>query len=1239
VNEYAPIVPRRNAVGETTGFGKAVESVVELRVEPIARGLENGFKYGATRQEGYTPSKDLGSYVDFADYLIPNAHSPEHMAALKRGIDSGLEYRQQLSDATGFTQFTAGFFDPVNAVALNFGAGASAVRTMLKSGASVAAVEAGAELLTMPFDPLKTAEEATMNVAMAGLGGAAIAGAFATVTGRASLKNTQAEVSEYFKVVRRIENVSDMTPEEIASAPARGDRVYGDLPDNDIANRVSRLESDDLRLQDQSERPSATGMEDGMRTEIQAEIAELKKELGFRAIEEVDVDVNDPFGIKSSWYTDSVFYKALSTPMKRVLQGKLPSSVKEKMVRSFSDSGITLNMNSYGMASPQSVYQRTAASAGKWVAAHDSLIKLWAEDTGASSVSRMDINPNDLARRASRSDNTYRKWLTNLSEKRIKKDQNLSEAEMKGMSVLNDYFENAKERLEEVGYLMTDRGMKNKIDRLENEVAELELRLNEFKVGSYERGLVKGRIEKLKKEAEFTRGLSGAEDMNDVFFPRFYDFTAIRDRRAEFEKIIYKHYEENPYIWQYDSKAKTVVKKELSSRPGDIQERVKKTVDNILGESDPTSIDSVSFGVGRGKHFMSRKLDIPNELISDFIIKDPLAAMKTYAARIEPRYEFSKEFGKELDGVMLDLELDMRKAGVSEARMHEALRDYRHMYGRVVGNILDNPDALNQKAAFALREAASFSYMGGAGLSALPDFGRILLEHDMQDVVKGIQGLLDRERLNMTVDEVRLAGEAIDILKGSAHMRLMEDMSNNIDSNEILNSARNAFYVLNGLSPMTTIAKQLDGIIQAHSLIDMSLKYRDGKLSKQDVERLSRYGISADMAQKIARAPFQKTENGLYMANTAEWLDSIYLPEIDGKIVRLIETKEDGSSVGKTHPITGKYAPAFYRRDEKTIYFDRDYIEGPMFDAKPWLNPSNPEINALPDVFKTPRQWANFVMLHEVNHYRYSAEDLGLEPKSAAYENKINELALKDFKEAQTINQETIDTFRTALNSTVANTIMHGTPADKPIIVDGVAYVPMRVAKKFGMKEDPRYKGYARIENGLMGLPFQFYSFVLANVNKTIGAMAHGQVKNRAIGLTTMMGLSYMSLQLKTPDYIWEDMSWQDRFARSFDQSGIMAIYSDIFYTSMHTSLALGGPNISAGILSPKFKQEVNPLDAVTGLAGAGPSWAYDMTAAMADFLQGNYGEGAKDIVRGLPSARLWMFKDDINQITNAWAN
>lgn len=1418
LNRYSPAFFEPTIVSEKSSFGEAVGATLGLRFAPAIDAVSTGIEFNSQeRDPNFKWQDNLGDHALYATSLY-GAKNAQHMARLKSNIDRGIERRQVLSNSTLLTQLGAGLFDPINFIALPLGGPTVGLaRSVARVGAGTAAIEGTSELINLRLDPVKTIEEAAMNTASAALFGGAIGGAVSIpLTRRAiALDKVNKSNAEMFDMVNRIENLEGMTPNDIRNAPARADRPFGSLEDAEIRAEITRIEAgaDEANPNGMTAPESSSAVRDTARA--------YRNELGLRQLEADGVDLDNPYDLKSSWFTNSPLYKAVSTPMKRTLQGKYPNAVKEAFLKAFGDNGMTLAMNSIGLPTPQSVAVRSAVSAGRWVKAQDEMIKLWAADTDASVASRLDINFTDVARRGMRSDQTYRQWLTNVSEKRLRGVTDMTENELKASSVINKYFEEAEVRLQEVGLLSDAKGMARQIEMLELEVTGLKSSLTGVRRTSNEYAMVEGRIKKLEAR------ISGLSDMRsepnaafdkDVFFPRFFDKGAIRNRREEFANVLYNWFEKNPYVYRMDGN--TPVKVDLSTKPEKIMERVNQTIDGILGEADLLSIETVSFGMGRSKHFRSRQLDIPNKLVTDFMMKDPLAVMKTYAARIEPRYEFAKQFGKDLDGVRFDIERAMIKDGKGQAEINKVMRDFNHMYDRTIATVLENPDSLSQKVAFVLREAASFSYMGSSGLAAIPDFGRIVMEYDMDNVWKGVQALLDKERVNMTVDEVRLAGEAIDILKGSAHMRLMEDMSNNIDANDLLSQTRNAFYILNGLAPLTTLAKQLAGVIDAHTIIDYSIKLTKGKLDNQSVEWLARYGIGKEMAEKIARAPYEKTENGFYMANTEQWADSIFIPEIEGNQVRLIEMNEDGTPVGKSR--NGRYIPAFYNDKEKTIRFDRDYIEGPMFDSKSWLNPKMEGVDALPDIFKTPKQWANFVMLHEINHSRFRPEDLdikkigvnrdklvkyingedvdldasnlvfhvtnsadqiiesgftkggatfskpigeigygnlitvfdvsnlnmqgrkktdieldagwllkGQKPvavinaaeapnyygsrqfgarsaeldmeiesqlfnkleaaylrgeditklpefdelsvlgytkedaaelikdfskqfsdlkkyskygsgekfDTAAYENKINELALKDYREAQTINQETVTQFRAALNSGVLNTIMSGTPADKPIITDGVVYIPMSVASKFGMKEHPKFKGYARIENGLMGLPFQFYSFVLANVNKTVGALAQGQIKNRAIGSATMMGLAYMSLQLRTPDYVWDEMSAQDRFARSFDMSGIMALYSDIFYTSMHTSLALGGPNITGGLLSPKYNQQASVMDAVTGLAGAGPSWGYDMGKAMINFASGEYGEGGKDIVRNLPFARMWFLKDDVNQITNAWAN
>ena len=1249
---YNPAIFERDVPSERPSLGETIGATFGYRVNPLVDALQQGYRHGALRQQGYDPLQDIQGYEQYASSLV-RAVSPEHMVDMKIGIDESIERRALLSEATVGNQLVAGIFDPINLVALPLGGPVTSLgAAALRSGVSVAAVEAAYEVAVMqPFDPVQSAQESATNVLTAAIFGGAIGGVASIPSIRMAIaqEQTSRALGEQFTVLRRIENLDGLTASDIASARPRDERGFSDLSDDQISERVSTLES---QAQDLDNRAEDGALGDDLRTqaeELRTESRQFRNELGIRSIESDGIDLSDPYRIMPSWFTESVAFQAITTPFKRALQSTYPSAVKEAFVRSFSDSGTALALNAIGLRTPQSVYQRTAVANGRWVAAHDEMVKLWAADTGTAPTTRLDINFTDLSRRASRSDDTYRNWLQNLNEKRIKKIEDLTENEIKAIEVINNYFKDAETRLEDVGLLGTRRGIQNRVRQLESEISSLESRLATAEKGATQRSnreadMVRGRLSLLRSNLDNERtaldsfdDVSMTNESEDVFFPRFWDSAAIRRRREEFSNVLYNWYQNNPRAYVMNESTGKYELKELSTEPNAIQERVDQTIANILGEADPTNVDNIGFGYGRSRHFRHRQVDIPNSLVTDFIVTDPLAAMKTYAARIEPRYEYAKQFSKDVDGVLFDLESEMLRDGASPDEINRMRRDYLHLYDRVAGAVIRDPSSLSQKVAFFLREAASFNYMGSAGLAALPDFGRILMEYDMDNVVRGVQALMDQNTVNLTVDEVRLAGEAIDILKGTAHMRMVEDLGNNVDSSDLLSSARNAFYTLNGLAPMTGLAKQLAGVVDAHTIIDYSIKLGRGELDDQGRTWLARYGIGAEEAAKIARAPWQKSNNGLYLANTEAWADNILIPEIEGNRVNIVEINDDGTPVGTTRG--NRYVPAAYDPKTNTIRFDRDYIEGPMFNEQAWLNPKMEGVNALPNIFKTPKQWSNFVMLHEIMHTRFRAEDLGLKPKSPEYENRINEMALEEYRSQQTVNRETVETFRSALNSGVLNTIMSGTPADKPIITDGVVYIPMRVARQFGMQEDARYRGFARVENGLLGLPFQFYSYTLANVNKTVAALATGQVKHRAIGVATMMGLAYLSLKLRTPDFVWEDMSVQDKFARSFDMSGVMALYSDLFYTSMHTSLALGGPNITGGIISPKFPQEPSMLDAVTGVAGAGPSWLSDTASGIYAFANGDYAGGGKTVARNLPFARLWFWKDEVNQITHAWAN
>ena len=218
-----------------------------------------------------------------------------------------------------------------------------------------------------------------------------------------------------------------------------------------------------------------------------------------------------------------------------------------------------------------------------------------------------------------------------------------------------------------------------------------------------------------------------------------------------------------------------------------------------------------------------------------------------------------------------------------------------------------------------------------------------------------------------------------------------------------------------------------------------------------------------------------------------------------------------------------------------------------------------------------------------------------------------------------------VEEFRNALRSGVMNRVIMGTPADKPIMMDGVAYIPMELAKQFGLKEDSRVLGYARVESGLLSLPFTFYTYTMGALSKITANHAAGSVRNPMTHIAVAMGLGAMIVKIRTPDYIWNDMEPQDKIARAFDFSGLAAIYSDVTYRGISMAHEMGMTNDT--FISPKFKAEPDVIGALASLGGAPADWTYGVTQAIGDMLNGNMSDGAKSLVRHTPFISALAFQ------------
>jgi len=232
-----------------------------------------------------------------------------------------------------------------------------------------------------------------------------------------------------------------------------------------------------------------------------------------------------------------------------------------------------------------------------------------------------------------------------------------------------------------------------------------------------------------------------------------------------------------------------------------------------------------------------------------------------------------------------------------------------------------------------------------------------------------------------------------------------------------------------------------------------------------------------------------------------------------------------------------------------------------------------------------------------------------------------------------------LETFRTALRSGVMNRVIMGTAADKPLMMSGKTYMPMSIAKSFGLKEDKLVKGYAELEHPFLALPFTFYTYTVGALNKVTTNYAQGGVRgaNMAIHSAVAMFFGYNIVKFRTPDYAWDQMDIEDKMLRAFDFSGLMPFHSDMFYRSLETGMAFNIENPTP--FQPKFKEDPDALGGVVSIFGAPADYSYGFVKTLQDFARGEYGEGTEQAVKQIPLIWNMFLKPYTNKLKKGLGN
>ena len=233
-------------------------------------------------------------------------------------------------------------------------------------------------------------------------------------------------------------------------------------------------------------------------------------------------------------------------------------------------------------------------------------------------------------------------------------------------------------------------------------------------------------------------------------------------------------------------------------------------------------------------------------------------------------------------------------------------------------------------------------------------------------------------------------------------------------------------------------------------------------------------------------------------------------------------------------------------------------------------------------------------------------------------------------------DEDLVRTFRAAIAQGNENTVLMATAADKPIIVDGTAYIRKggaadKYAKKLGLRE---VGDYWQVQSGLMSLPFSFWNYGIAATNKILISGVDEASGQKLAGIATMIGMGYMIAQLRTDQGQWESLSVGDRVAKAVDQSGVVGLLGTYANLFQGASLATMGVNPlpferTRGMRNPSM------ADMAEQFAGAGPS-------AVANLIRGVAGGGLEEARWGLPFANMigtgWLWEGLIDGLNRRQA-
>ena len=908
------------------GFFENLSNAFAYQYSPLVTRTQESLKFGdVERDPNYDFREDVEGYEIYADELY-RAKNKEHADFIKTQINRSSRIRDELSKTSWYypSQLIAGAVDPVNVffalpVAGQLGLLAKggmtvgqAARASAKGG--FAAGFAG-EAVRAPFDPLATKEEVGMTLAASTALGS-LFGSIPSIYKNMKVHTTEAlnktkdmqtdrgdfvgEVEGYtVSYVRgkeqaeavNVEKNQIKVNEDIAEAQYNAGawtipEVKGATPFNP-GDIKSRREWKDFLIHKEL-----------VKSQVKREPGE-KKELYVDRINKLAYERTIAGeGLKKTVATENIFYKALSTPAKRILlNDKIPDSVKRIYSTINGNAAMATERNATGKGY-QSIMQRAQVHLARGETMLGELRILYDKEVLVNLKSIAPVAGIDFSSGYTfRTDKpNFEQWFNDLTKRYIEfggdwdvpnRYDSLSDVDKQSFTILREFFKDFEDRGVELGLFKSKQNVQNSIANLKEKIEEAEAKIADIQTDRAKRGMTKKQqnyvvsledtVARLRNDLDYYEALlSNGFDREKFYFPIYYDKLKLRDpeQREVFTNIIEEHVRQNPKKLVWDRDSEKMVERNPAITNREIAEGIVRTIMEEAENYTPGT------GLVGSKHTRMRTLDIPEWKVKDFIIRDQ-QVITAYTRKMGQRIEWARNFGnKNIDDILDEAEELMYQDGkLTPKEIAGVRRDLLADYEYTMGMYRQNPDRWDQQVIDGLKDIAGLTYLNNAGIAALGDLGAVVFEHGFRRTLDPLISNTKSELYGLAIAEQKKISRGLEIaLNSQGKMRLVSDNITRVTPNakeRVLNPITNAFYNIpligNNLGVITRYGRIIDAVLRQSHYIERIKRIAGGKAKGDDIEYMARYGLELEDCKEIAEFDAIIQDGNFYFANVSNW--------------------------------------------------------------------------------------------------------------------------------------------------------------------------------------------------------------------------------------------------------------------------------------------------------------------------------------------------------------------------------